>query len=121
MKGRGSQSSLTLTLYTGDSIPSGGTCLAGTYVVVSGDTLYEIALRFGTTVATLASLNGIANINLIYVGQVLQFPGGTCPEGSAPLPAAPPTARGSFELGGQVAGFSYPDQMRYAGMAWVKR
>ena len=103
--------------------PSGGTCTSGTYVAVSGDTLYEIALQFGTTVATLASLNEIANINLIYVGQVLELPGGTCPAGSVPPPAAPvplppPTSLGSFELGGQVAGFSYPDQMRYAGMTW---
>ena len=41
----------------------------------------------------------------------------------APLPLTPipQTSAGGFELGGQVAGFSYPDQMKYAGMVWVKR
>lgn len=56
--------------------PSGGT-----YMVQSGDTLGEIAQRFGTTVAVLQQLNGIANANLIFVGQVLRLPG------SAPAPA----------------------------------
>ena len=45
-----------------------------TYTVVSGDTLSAIAVKFGVTVASLASLNGISNVNLIYVGQVLKIP-----------------------------------------------
>ncbi|MBE5767322.1 MAG: LysM peptidoglycan-binding domain-containing protein [Clostridiales bacterium] len=44
-----------------------------TYTVKSGDTLAEIANRFGTTVAALASRNNIANPNRIYVGQVLDL------------------------------------------------
>ena len=39
----------------------------------------------------------------------------------APAPGPVSGAPGSFELGGQVDSFAYPDQMRYAGMAWVKR
>lgn len=46
-----------------------------TYTVRSGDTLSSIATRFGTSYQTLASLNGIANPNLIYVGQVLRVNG----------------------------------------------
>lgn len=45
------------------------------HVVQSGDTLSEIASRFGTTVSALCSQNGISNPNLIYVGQVLTLPG----------------------------------------------
>lgn len=56
----------------------------GTYTVRSGDTLSGIAARYGTTAAALASLNGIANPNLIYVGQVLRIGGGSAP---APAPA----------------------------------
>ena len=44
-----------------------------TYKVKSGDTLSEIAQKFGTTVSKLASLNNIKNINLIYVGQILKI------------------------------------------------
>jgi len=45
-----------------------------TYTVKPGDTLYGIAIRNGTTVAALASLNNIANPNNISVGQVLKLP-----------------------------------------------
>ena len=48
---------------------------ANTYTVQSGDTLSSIAAKFGTSYQTLASLNGISNPNLIYVGQVLQVTG----------------------------------------------
>lgn len=46
-----------------------------TYTVRSGDTLSSIASKFGTSYQSLASLNGIANPNLIYVGQVLRVNG----------------------------------------------
>lgn len=42
------------------------------YKVKSGDTLSEIAQKFGTTVSKLATLNNIKNVNLIYVGQTLK-------------------------------------------------
>jgi len=45
-----------------------------TYVVVRGDTLYSISVRFGTTVAKLSAMNGISNPDLIYAGQVLIVP-----------------------------------------------
>ena len=44
-----------------------------TYKVKSGDTLSEIAQKFGTTVNKLATLNNIKNVNLIYVGQILKI------------------------------------------------
>ncbi|MBT0903807.1 LysM peptidoglycan-binding domain-containing protein [Streptococcus infantarius subsp. infantarius] len=47
----------------------------GTYTVRSGDTLSGIASKFGTSYQALASLNGISNSNLIYVGQVLRING----------------------------------------------
>ena len=48
-----------------------------TYTVVRGDTLSEIAQKYGTTVDTLVQLNGIKDPNLIVVGQVLKLPGST--------------------------------------------
>lgn len=44
------------------------------YVVKKGDTLSAIAKKFGTTVEELAKTNGIKNVNLISVGQVLKIP-----------------------------------------------
>lgn len=46
-----------------------------TYVVRPGDNLSTIAARNNTTVNALASLNGIANPNYLYVGQVLTLSG----------------------------------------------
>lgn len=46
-----------------------------TYTVQSGDTLSNIAAKFGTNYQSLASLNGISNPNLIYVGQTLRVNG----------------------------------------------
>lgn len=47
------------------------------YTVRYGDTLSGIASRYGTSTSTLASINGIANANLIYPGQVLKLSGGS--------------------------------------------
>ncbi len=46
-----------------------------THKVVSGDTLSELAVTYGTTVNALVSLNHIKNPDLIYVGQVLIISG----------------------------------------------
>ncbi len=43
------------------------------YTVQWGDTLFKIATRYGTTVASLQYLNNIWNPNWIYAGQVLRI------------------------------------------------
>ena len=52
-----------------------------TYIVQRGDNLFAIARRFGTTVAVLVELNGLADPSYLYVGQRLLIPaaGGTIP------------------------------------------
>lgn len=44
-----------------------------TYTVQRGDTLSEIASRYGTTVQEIVDINNIANPNLIYPGQTLRI------------------------------------------------
>ena len=43
------------------------------HTVARGDTLGKIARKYGTTVAKLAEINGIRNVNLIHVGQVIHL------------------------------------------------
>ncbi len=61
-------------LGTQDNVPSPG---PGTnvveYVVRSGDTLWLIARRYGTTVDAIRNLNGLTS-NMLNIGQVLKIP-----------------------------------------------
>ena len=54
----------------------GGSLNADEYRVLEGDTLSEIAERYGMTVAQLAETNGIVDPDLILSGEVLVVPGG---------------------------------------------
>ncbi|MBL8920437.1 MAG: LysM peptidoglycan-binding domain-containing protein [Myxococcaceae bacterium] len=69
--------------------PSGGS----RYTVKPGDTLSAIGARFGVSYQAIAQANGIANPNLIHVGQQLTIPGrnGTPSPGPAPTPSPTPT------------------------------
>lgn len=66
------------------------------YVVQPGDTLSRIAVRFSTNSATLSQLNGIANPNLIRLGQRLLIPNGQVSGGDvtgASATTQPPVAQ----------------------------
>lgn len=63
------------------TIPAGGTTpptvVPGgkTHTVAPGENLFRIALKYGTTVQALAAANkNITNVNLIFVGQVINIP-----------------------------------------------
>jgi LysM repeat protein len=47
-----------------------------TYKVKRGDTLWDIARRFGTTTSTLRRLNDLGRSARIFVGQTIQIAGG---------------------------------------------
>lgn len=47
------------------------------YTVKAGDTLSAIAAKYGTTYQALAAYNGIANPNVIRIGQKIKIPGDT--------------------------------------------
>lgn len=60
-------------------------------VVQPGDTLSELALEYGVSVAQLRALNGIADPNRIYAGQRLRLSGQpVVAAAAAPAPAAAP-------------------------------
>ncbi len=50
-----------------------------TYVVLAGDNLYRISLKFGVSVEAIVAVNHIVNPWLIRAGQVLVIPTGTTP------------------------------------------
>lgn len=70
------------TIYVGQRLVISGSGAPGptpppsrrVYIVQRGDTLWSIALRYGTTPWAIANLNGLWNLNLIYVGQRLIIP-----------------------------------------------
>ena len=61
-----------LVLYNPGSLPSDG---GGTHTVASGETLSEIAGRYGVSASTLASTNGISDPRRLRAGQELTIPG----------------------------------------------
>ncbi len=61
------------------------------YVVQPGDTLANIAARYGTTWQAIAQANNLANPNLIYVGQTLVIPVGYVPPPTTPPPTGQTT------------------------------
>lgn len=63
------------------------------YTVRAGDTLGSIAVRFRVSVASISSVNSIANPHLIRVGQRLTVPGSA--SSSASRPAKPRSTTGS--------------------------
>ena len=126
---------LQVPVPAGTSAPSAGGTAApttqpttGSYTVQGGDSLSSIAAQFGINYFELARLNGIANPDVLRVGQVLQVPGAPPPpvvEAETPAasgPAPVSTANtGGFELGGQALSFAHPGHMQNARMTWVKR
>lgn len=60
-----------------------------THVVQSGENLFRIALRYGVSVQALATINGITNPTMVYVGQTLVIPAGN----TAPAPPGQPGVR----------------------------
>ena len=85
--------------------------MATTYTVVRGDTLSEIAGRYGTTVATLVKLNNIKDPDYIVVGQVLKL------DGDAPKPTTNKTSTANINVFGLQ---SNTDRTVYATWVWSK-
>ena len=74
-----------------------------THKVVKGDTLSAIAKKYGTTVDAIAKLNGIKNVNLIYVGQVLTISGATASTATTTKPSTPTASKTTTSTSSNVA------------------
>mgnify|MGYP001585535824 CR=1 FL=1 len=106
----GATGSTGTTGATGSTSSGGSPGICGsTYTVQRGDTLRIIASKCGTTINAIASLNGITNRDLIFVGQVLRMPGSSGSSGSTgstggtvvttPPPASTPPPSGTSRCG----------------------
>ena len=71
--------------------PSTPSTTQGYHIVQRGETLSQIARRYGTTVSALMQANGLGNANFIWWGQRLRIPGSASPS-PAPAPAPAPAA-----------------------------
>ncbi len=65
------------------------TAVMMTYIVQEGDTLYDIALRYGVDMDEIIAINGLEDPNTLYVGQELLIP-------LPPPTAAPATPTPTF-------------------------
>lgn len=79
--------------------PAASAVAETTYTVQPGDTMWEIAANYGVSVDAVASVNGISDPGLIYVGQRLSIPGGessSANPGSATVPTPAGAAGGVY-------------------------
>jgi LysM repeat protein len=102
------------------AVPTTETAAETTHVVQAGETLFQIAQRYGVTVQDIAAANNLTNVNVLEVGQTLVIPGA----GSSP--AATPAAgervhvvqpgENLFRIGLQY-GFTVDELASYNGLA----
>lgn len=91
------------TATVGGTVPTGNGTDCIHEVSASDSNLYRISLKYGVTPQEIATASGLANMNLIYVGQKLTIPGcGTT--GTTPPPTTIPdgSTGGTGGTGGPV-------------------
>lgn len=76
-----------------------------THTVQPGETLSGIAAKYGTTYQAIAQMNGIANPNLIYPGQVLKVKANASKPAPAPAPK-PATRTYTVQSGDTLSGIA---------------
>ncbi len=78
----------------GPTAPAGDSSASVRYYTVQpGDTLGKIARAYGVSAAAISAANGIANPNVIWVGQRLVIPGAGSPASQPAGPAPAPTPK----------------------------
>jgi len=76
------------------------TCPSGSfaYTIKSGDTLYKLAITYGTTVEAIMAINPGINPNNLQIGQVICIPRGTTPPMTCPTGSFPYTIKSGDTL-----------------------
>ena len=82
-----------------------------TYTLQAGDTLYDLAVTWGTTADAIASVNQITDPTLLQIGEVLTIPGGS----SAPAPYG---ATSSASSGGGTYSVQAGDNLSTLAALW---
>ncbi|AQQ53462.1 C40 family peptidase [Planococcus lenghuensis] len=100
---------LTLTATVALSSAVAAPASAATHTVSYGDTLYEIAQDYGTSVSSLQSINGISG-HLIYPGQTIRTSGGSSSSSA-------PSVKAQYESNSYSSVASIAKQ--YAGVPYV--
>ena len=85
--------------------------MATTYTVKKGDTLSEIAVRYGTTVSKLVELNNISDPDFIIIGQIIKL------TGTATAEPTNKTSKANIKIFGLQ---SDTDRSVYATWTWSK-
>jgi len=91
-------------------IPDGAAAAAGspvgaTHTIRAGETLWDLAQRFGSSVDALARANGISNPNLVVAGTKIRISGGRSGAGAAVAGGATHTVSAGETLSGIAARF----------------
>lgn len=106
-----------IKLTSGGAVPVAAPVVASPtsrYTIAKGDTISHIAARFGVSVQTMLSANGLGWASIIYPGQTLAIPGASTAAVSssrivaAPAPAKPSIAPGAYVIarGDTIAGIA---------------
>ena len=86
--------------------------------VRAGDTLSELAVRYGVSTAEIARYNAIPDPDKLYVGQMLRIPHGEPKQvAKATKPVSPPPSRSTFRRWRRNNHESFPEPRREAGPA----
>ena len=109
----------------GGPVPAARTPLAearpagGGYIVMPGDTVSELALRFGVPMKELARRNGLRPPYRIYVGQVLRIPARDGVAAARPVPRAAAPIRSATGLARtREAALAEPPPLSGKGFLW---
>jgi murein DD-endopeptidase MepM/ murein hydrolase activator NlpD len=93
------------------------------YTVVRGDTLGNIAFRYGTTTRALLQANGLTNPDLIIAGTTLRIPVSGGASSSASVTSFPPVVpipSIGYDVGGEIVSFTHLGAMRDTSLTWAK-